>query len=90
MTMRFWLTAALSVLIAGSAVAQTVWNPNSPRGRRELQVNPPPRQAPNDLNKTIEAERWGRKSGAFSQPAWGTIGGGGWTGVTTPGAPAPR
>jgi hypothetical protein len=93
MTTRFWLAAMLSVLLAGTAVAQTVWNPNSPRGRRELQVNPPPQQPlPGQLQETIEPERWGRQSGQFLQPAWGTIGGAGWGGVTTlpNGAAPPR
>ena len=79
---RIWLIAILSVTLADAALAQ-VDNPNSPRGRRELRVNPPPPAAlPGQVGETIEAERWGTQSRPVPQQPWGTMGGTGWPGVT--------
>jgi hypothetical protein len=86
---RIWLIAILSVTLAEPALAQD--NPNSPRGRRELRVNPPPPAAlPGQVGETIEAERWGTLSRPVPQRPWGTMGGTGWPGVASPPQGQPR
>ena len=83
--MRFGLIIAFSALLATAAAAQmTIWNPDTPRARREGVVNPaPPAPIPGQV-QVIEPERWGTLSTPMGQTTWGTIGALGWVGVTTP------
>jgi hypothetical protein len=85
---RISLIAILCLVPASASVAQgVVWNPNSPRGARENRVNPVPPAPPPGQAETIEPQRWGTTTGTVGQPNWGTVGGAGWTGVTSPPAP---
>jgi hypothetical protein len=72
--MRIWLIALLCATFGADAVAQD--NPNSPRGRREMRVNPPPRvKSLNELGEAAEQSKWGTYSNQVGKPQWGTFGG---------------
>jgi hypothetical protein len=82
---RVLLGTILAGLLITSAIAQSyIWNPNSPRARREVQVYPPSKPPP-----TITTDRWGTLSRPWPERAWGTYGGAGWVGVVTQTSPAP-
>jgi hypothetical protein len=72
--MRIWLIALVCAAFGADAFAQD--NPNSPRGRREMRVNPQPhaRQS-GGLGDAAEPSRWGTYSGQVGKPQWGTFGG---------------
>jgi hypothetical protein len=90
---RVALGSMIAALLVTSAVAQgVIYNPNSPRGRREAVVHPPAPAASSSstLGAVVVPEKWGSLSGSWPAPAWGTIGGAGWTGTATPTWQVPR
>jgi hypothetical protein len=66
-------------LIAAPAVALD--NPNSPRTRRDMRVNPPRPPSGPKWFEIVEPERWPTLSRPIGQPYWGHIGKCGWVGV---------
>jgi hypothetical protein len=87
---RVLLGTILSGLLITSAIAQSyIWNPNSPRARREVEVYPPPKAPPTAIAGTVVPDRWGTLSKPWPERTWGTYGGAGWVGVGTQTSPAP-
>lgn len=81
---RLCVATVLFALVANTAAAQVVWNPNSARARRDLQANPPPPPpVQGQVGDTFDAEKWGTHSRPVRQPQWNTLGGSGWTGGST-------
>ena len=73
--MRVWLIALLCAAFAAEAAAQTVFNPNSPRARRDFGAAPPtPPAQPGGLGETVTPDRWGTHSSQVGKPQWGTYG----------------
>lgn len=83
---RIGLSAILWVLLATAASAQVVYNPDSPRGRRDLVANPPPPKVSTPQFEATEPQRWGTLGAQVGQSTWGTIGTYGWS---YPGYPPP-
>jgi hypothetical protein len=82
---RLMLGFMLSSLIVSSVLAQgMVWNPNSPRGRRDIQLYPPPAVSSPVVGSTIVPERFGSLSTTWPAQQWGTLGAYGWAGTSLP------